>query len=302
MKTKSSLYNIFKKKIKYSSAKWTNYIDVYQKIFDEVKNRKNLNILEIGVQNGGSIEAYSKFFSNKTKIFGIDINPRCKKLKFSKNVKIFTGRPKELLKKVKNEKKKFDLIIDDGSHSSDDTIENFFNYFSLLKENGFFIVEDLHTSYWYNFGGGLFKTCSSINFFKNLFDTINHPNWKSQFQFLFKKYEFKYKKYFNQNFFKKLTFIKSLEILNSIIIIKCEKHSNPKYINFGKVFNIATSHKKLHNKDIGALLKENKVNFETESDKYKKLYDEQKKLNQEILNSYSWKITKPLRNIRKKLL
>lgn len=302
MKTNSSLYKIFKTKIKYSSSKWTNYLDIYQKIFDEIKNRKNLNILEIGVQNGGSLEAYSRFFSNKTKIYGVDINPKCKKLKFSKNIKVFTGRTDKIFKQIKNEKKLFDLIIDDGSHSSDDTIKNFFNYLPLLKKNGFFVVEDLHASYWSNFGGGLFKKDSSINFFKNIFDTINHPNWKSKFAFLFKNYNYKYKKFLNQKFFKKLTLIKSLEIFNSIIIIKCEKHRNPKYINFGKIYDVATSHKKMNNKDIVALLKENKVNFKSESDKFKKIYYEQKKINEELLNSTSWKITKPLRNIKKKFL
>jgi hypothetical protein len=46
-----------------------------------------------------------------------------------------------------------------------------------LSEGGVFVAEDLHTSYWQEYGGGLYDPYSSISFFKRLSDVINHEHW-----------------------------------------------------------------------------------------------------------------------------
>ena len=50
----------------------------------------------------------------------------------------------------------FDLIIDDGSHTSGDIVKSFARYFRHLSHGGIFVAEDLHCSYWSNFEGGLY--------------------------------------------------------------------------------------------------------------------------------------------------
>ncbi len=74
---------------------------------------------------------------------------------------------------------KLDIIIDDGSHLSEDIIKSFLYYFPKLEDNGIFIVEDLHCSYWQPFQGGLFAPYSSMTFFKYLADIINHEHWEN---------------------------------------------------------------------------------------------------------------------------
>ena len=47
----------------------------------------------------------------------------------------------------------FDIIIDDGSHHSDDIIQAFRSLFDKLRPGGVYSVEDLHASYWESLGG-----------------------------------------------------------------------------------------------------------------------------------------------------
>ena len=94
------------------------------------------------------------------------------------NIKFIVGDVND--EKIKHQiiqHSKFDIIIDDGSHQSDDIIKTFCNYFKHLKHEGVYIIEDLHCSYQREYMGGLFFPISSINFFKKLVDIINHEHW-----------------------------------------------------------------------------------------------------------------------------
>ena len=74
-----------------------------------------------------------------------------------------------------------DIVIDDGSHRSKDTVYNFVNYFQLLKPGGIFVVEDMHAGYWNEFGGGIDEPTSCINFFKKLTDLLNVEHSRGTF-------------------------------------------------------------------------------------------------------------------------
>jgi hypothetical protein len=53
------------------------------------------------------------------------------------------------------------------------TIASFELMYHRLHSNGVYIVEDTHTSYWDNFGGGLGHKDSFIEFVKQKLDEIN---------------------------------------------------------------------------------------------------------------------------------
>lgn len=59
--------------------KWIHYFDIYEKYFSKYRN-KEVVILEIGVFQGGSLQMWKEYFGPGAKIYGIDINPNCKKL------------------------------------------------------------------------------------------------------------------------------------------------------------------------------------------------------------------------------
>ena len=61
-------------------------------MIDTLKKYKNKDVvlLEVGVSRGGSLQMWSDYFGEKIKIFGIDIDPRCKEFE-NENTKIFIG-------------------------------------------------------------------------------------------------------------------------------------------------------------------------------------------------------------------
>ena len=161
------------------SDKWSSYIEIYDKLYADFQDQ-TINILEIGVQNGGALEVAAKYFSAAKNIVGVDINEDCAKLRFDDSrvaVVVGDATSAETEKKIAKIAKSYDIILDDGSHTSPDIIKAFFRYFPRLAEGGIFVIEDLHCSYWADFEGGLQHPFSAINFLKLLVDNINHEHW-----------------------------------------------------------------------------------------------------------------------------
>jgi len=127
---------------------WHQYTDTYFKYFSKKRFNEN-TILEIGIgtEMAPSIKMLSSFFDNST-IYAIDIkNEVISQANKIKNVKAHfcDSSNKNDLSKLFGSKK-FDIIIDDGSHI-DWHQKNAFEYlFPLIKDGGVFICEDIHTS------------------------------------------------------------------------------------------------------------------------------------------------------------
>jgi GT2 family glycosyltransferase len=179
MMTKKTLRQLYAEHSGYVSNKWSLYLKVYDRLFNDYRD-KPIRLLEIGIQNGGSLEIWSKYFSNAEALIGCDINLDCANIRYEdQRIGIVIGNAisPDVCEQVLKCSTQFDIIIDDGSHLSSDIIKSFLQYFPHLAEGGIFIVEDLHCSYWSEFEGGLFDPYSSIAFFKRLTDVINHEHW-----------------------------------------------------------------------------------------------------------------------------
>lgn len=176
MKSLKQLYAEHEGKV---SDKWSFYLAEYDRLFLPYRELP-VRMLEIGIQNGGSLEVWSKYFRQAQVLIGCDINPDCSALRYDDtrvHVVVGDANQEETLRSVLSINSRFDLIIDDGSHTSSDIIKSFLLYFPQLEDGGLFIAEDLHCSYWGEFQGGLFDPFSSIAFFKRLADVINHEHW-----------------------------------------------------------------------------------------------------------------------------
>lgn len=153
--------------------KWVHYFDIYDRHFARFRD-KEITILEIGVYQGGSLQMWKDYFGDKAKIYGIDINPQCKDLE-EENIKIFIGSQsdRKFLKEVIKAIPPIDILIDDGGHTMDQQIVSYEELFDHVKDNGVYLCEDLHTSYWLQYGGGYKRKGTYIEYTKNLIDLLN---------------------------------------------------------------------------------------------------------------------------------
>jgi methyltransferase family protein len=153
--------------------KWNHYFEIYDRHLKHLRDKK-INILEIGIAHGGSLEMWNNYFKGNATIYAVDINPECKKFE-TDNVKIFIGSQEDesFLKMLKKTIPPIDVLIDDGGHYMKQQIVTFNNLFDHVTENGIYICEDLHTSYFKYFGGGYKKKRSFIEYSKNFIDRLH---------------------------------------------------------------------------------------------------------------------------------
>ena len=160
---------------KLKSDKWEHYFDIYDHCLSRFYDKK-ISFLEIGIQNGGSIEVAQKLFDPKSSLSGLDIDPRCSDISnILKDVKIYIGSQvdEQLLNKIATDhNKNFDVIIDDGSHIQSHMIFTFTRMFQFINDGGIYLIEDTHTNYSPShqesfFGIGLY------DYFKGLSERLN---------------------------------------------------------------------------------------------------------------------------------
>ena len=177
----NDLFKYFENNQNRAIDKWLHYFEIYETYFSKYRG-KEINILEIGLFQGGSIQLWQNYFGDKLNYYGIEIDPKCKRYEENK-VKIFIGSQSDpqFLAEVISQIPKLDIIIDDGGHTMNQQIVSFKSLFNHVKDDGIYLIEDLHTSYWKVYGGGYKRQGTFINFSKNLIDKINahHSKQKS---------------------------------------------------------------------------------------------------------------------------
>lgn len=159
--------------------KWSSYLRVYEELFRPYRDDP-VRLLEIGIQNGGSLEIWARYFRAGTRIVGCDVNPDCGRLTYADpRISVIVGDANDAAtrQRILAQSACYDIVLDDGSHRSGDIVKAFLNYFPKTAYGGIFVAEDLHCSYWQDFEGGLFDPYSSITFFKHLADIVNHESW-----------------------------------------------------------------------------------------------------------------------------
>jgi hypothetical protein len=154
-------------------------LPLYHKHFEAHKKlaspENKIIILEIGVQNGGSLDLWNKYFGpDNCVIYGIDIDSRCLSLTRD-NIKIFIGDQGNIdfLEDIKSKIPSVDILIDDGGHTMIQQINTFNVLFDHVKSGGVYLCEDTHTSYWTSHGGGYRNPATFMEYSKGLIDSLN---------------------------------------------------------------------------------------------------------------------------------
>jgi cephalosporin hydroxylase len=150
--------------------KWHHYFDIYDRHFRPFRNRP-VTIVEFGVFHGGSLQMWKKYFGPQAHIYGVDINQKCATLA-EPQIEIVIGDQEDrgFLQRVAKQTGPIDILIDDGGHFMGQQIATFEELWPSIVDGGVYLVEDLHTSYWDQYGGGYLRDGTFIEYAKRLID------------------------------------------------------------------------------------------------------------------------------------
>ncbi len=141
-----------------------------------------ITLLEIGVGGyddpklgGNSLRMWRDYFPMGT-IVGLDIHPKDPIY----GIELEQGDQSDprVLKHLGETYGPFDIIIDDGSHKADDVMQSWVVLWDYLATPGWYVIEDLQTAYWANFGGSSVRTGETvIGFLQGLIDRIHYAEF-----------------------------------------------------------------------------------------------------------------------------
>ena len=140
----------------YDAQKLDSYLRVYEDLFEHLVDR-NIVLLELGVDKGGSLELWRDYFT-KALVVGIDHKPVSVN-DDSGRIRIYQGRQQDtsFLDRVADEVAPagFAVIIDDAAHIGEYSRISFWHLFlNHLKPGGIYVIEDWGTGYWDSFPDG----------------------------------------------------------------------------------------------------------------------------------------------------
>lgn len=148
-----------------------DYTPIYFDLLKDLRDRP-LRMMEIGVggyshpdRGGESLATWRDFLPNAF-IVGVDIQR--KTMQLGPRVKILQGSQvdAEFLADTVTEYGPFDIILDDGSHMNEHVVKTFGLLFPTLTPGGIYIVEDVQTATFPQYGGSLdLKAPNMVGFF-----------------------------------------------------------------------------------------------------------------------------------------
>lgn len=171
--TSNPLEEYFRANDKRLIHKWMHYFEIYDHHFARFRN-KSATVVEFGVSHGGSLQMWKDYFGPGSMITGIDIEPRC--ADFTEDgidVMIGDQEDRSFLAEVAAQVGDVDVLIEDGGHTMTQQVNTFEVLWPTIKPGGVFLMEDLHTSYWANYGGGYRHRGTFIEYAKDLIDQQN---------------------------------------------------------------------------------------------------------------------------------
>ena len=116
---------------------------------------------------------WKHYLGEQAQIIGVDINPQCAGLA-EPGIEIVIGDQEDPAthKRLRDRFGEFDIVIDDGGHTMAQQIVTFQELYPAIKASGIYLAEDLHTSYFADWGGGVRKSGTFIEFSKQLIDQL----------------------------------------------------------------------------------------------------------------------------------
>ena len=144
-----------------------DYLNLYERRLSHLRTERFV-LIEIGVLKGASTRTWAKFFPD-ARVVGLDIDPDCKQHEGG-NIAIRIGDAGDpgFLFSVVEEFGRPTVVIDDASHRWDHQILSLQTFFPLIRPGGYFIMEDLDTSFRSYLKQAAFQGVSDISAFDYL--------------------------------------------------------------------------------------------------------------------------------------
>jgi len=145
--------------------------------------KSNVRFLEIGVADGRSMKIWNQYFVNAEHLYGIGYknHQTVYQDKIDEKNTLFMGDQSdtEFLKRfIGDSGGCFDIVIDDGSHVPSHVKTSFETLWDCVNPNGYYIIEDIETSYWKKsasiYGYSLSNEPSIVEYFKSKVDDVNN--------------------------------------------------------------------------------------------------------------------------------
>jgi hypothetical protein len=133
--------------VRHGVVKWRHFLPVYERLLAPYRGTA-VTLVEVGVGEGGSLEAWRAYMGPSARIVGIDCDPSAKQLE-SEGFEIIVGDQAnpDFWTQVAHQVGPIDVLIDDGGHSSVQQIVTVACGLRHVRDGGVIVVEDTHTSY-----------------------------------------------------------------------------------------------------------------------------------------------------------
>ena len=152
--------------------KWTHYFPAYERHFGRYVDRPVV-FLEIGVGDGGSLQLWKRYLGPYAQIVGLDIVDKSGFEESQVAIRVGDQSDPAVLQAIVDEFGAPDVVLDDGSHRMEHIGATFRYLYPRMARDGVYAVEDLHTAYWHDFGGGFGSPDSFVETAKGLIDELN---------------------------------------------------------------------------------------------------------------------------------
>lgn len=124
--------------------KWEHYFEIYRRHFARFVGQK-VNVLEIGIYSGGSLEMWRSYFGDESHIYGVDIEKACKAYE-SDRISVFIGdqADRAFWSTFRKSVDGIDILIDDGGHTREQQQVTLEEMLPNLRPGGVYWCEDVY--------------------------------------------------------------------------------------------------------------------------------------------------------------